>query len=249
MTFVMAVVCRMEKVNLKKVIYRQGGWVLVTVAGAMLMTLQGTHRRVCVDEAHPCSPGRSLTSPTVELRRTGSGSHLPIHSHILAATLKVTAQLTLTTLICFTELCQSHYRHPLHGAKEAGVWAVGLVIQKKGTGLCLGFQPFDDDHSGRYGFLHCLKRISSWESVGGGSNRRAVFCPVGKYRESKEKKEKEAIALPLAAVKSAIEGNAQILEVIELEFVMERFHCKQQMGKNKRRQEYKSMVKEELLEI
>ncbi|KAG0452327.1 hypothetical protein HPP92_024991 [Vanilla planifolia] len=177
MTFVMAVVCRMEKVNLKKVIYRQGGWVLVTVAGAMLMTLQGTHRRVCVDEAHPCSPGRSLTSPTVELRRTGSGSHLPIHSHILL------------------------------------------------------------------GFLFIL------QSVGGGSNRRAVFCPVGKYRESKEKKEKEAIALPLAAVKSAIEGNAQILEVIELEFVMERFHCKQQMGKNKRRQEYKSMVKEELLEI
>lgn len=41
-----------------------------------------------------------------------------------------------------------------------------------------------------------------------------LYCVLwGKSKESKETKEKEATALPLAALKGVIEGNAQILEL------------------------------------
>ncbi|KAG0453381.1 hypothetical protein HPP92_024685 [Vanilla planifolia] len=139
MTFVMAVVCRMEKVNLKKVIYQaKVVGTLVTVAGAMLMTLYKGPivEFVWTKHIHVRQGGASPAATVDSEKDWVRGSIFLIIATfawaslfiLQAATLKkYTAQLTLTTLICFVGTLQAIIVTLFMERRKAGVWAVGLT--------------------------------------------------------------------------------------------------------------------------
>ncbi|KAI3937647.1 hypothetical protein MKW98_027989 [Papaver atlanticum] len=118
MTFVMAVICRMEKVDMKKVrCQAKVVGTVVTVAGAMLMTLYKGPIIEMVWSKH-VHPRRSFVTDTTG---TTEGDWLKGSILVILATLawaaffvlqavtmkKYTAQLSLTALICFVGTLQS----------------------------------------------------------------------------------------------------------------------------------------------
>ncbi|KAK4412802.1 WAT1-related protein [Sesamum alatum] len=119
MTFVMAVICRMEKVDMKKVrCQAKVVGTIVTVGGAMLMTLYKGHviNMVWSNYIHPT---KSYVPPTMDSNTDKDwvkGSILLIIATLAWASFfilqaitlrKYTAQLSLTALVCFMGTLQS----------------------------------------------------------------------------------------------------------------------------------------------
>ncbi|KAI0519996.1 hypothetical protein KFK09_007461 [Dendrobium nobile] len=250
MTFVMAVICRMEKVNLKKVIYQaKVVGTVVTVAGAMLMTLYKGPlvqlfwtRYIHINQAS-APPAASMASDQDWVKgsifliiATFAWASLFI---LQAATLKkYTAQLTLTTLICFVGTLQAIVVTLVMERSKPSVWNIGwdmnllaaayagivtssiayyvqgLVIQKKGPVFASAFSPLMMIIVAVMGSFVLAENIYMGGVLGSVLIVGGLYSVLwGKYRESKENKEKESMTLPLEAVKGVIEGNAMILEL------------------------------------
>ncbi|KAK8963415.1 WAT1-related protein [Platanthera guangdongensis] len=280
MTFVMAVIFRMEKVNLKKVIYQAKILgTLVTVAGAMLMTL---YKGPLVElfwtkymHAHQATAA-PVTAAAAEVADSNwvKGSIFLIIATfawaslfiLQAATLKkYTAQLTLTTLICFVGTLQAIVVTLVMERSKPTVWSIGwdmnllaaayavsfhssplfpnslfrgllltrrrmklqgivtssiayyvqgLVIEKKGPVFASAFSPLMMIIVAIMGSFVLAENIYLGGVLGGVLIVGGLYSVLwGKYRETKENKEKAAMILPLA-----IEGNGRIME-LELDFV------------------------------
>ncbi|KAI3444286.1 hypothetical protein Pfo_000951 [Paulownia fortunei] len=118
MTFVMAVLCRMEKVDMKKVrCQAKVVGTIVTVAGAMLMTLYKGHvlNMVWSKDIHPRKSYVTDTTQDTD-KDWFKGSILLIIATLAWASFfilqaitlrKYTAQLSLTALVCFMGTLQS----------------------------------------------------------------------------------------------------------------------------------------------
>ncbi|KAL0453249.1 UNVERIFIED_CONTAM: WAT1-related protein [Sesamum latifolium] len=119
MTFVMAVICRMEKVNMKKVrCQAKVVGTIVTVGGAMLMTLYKGHviNLVWSNYIHPQQSYVPTTIDSSTDKDWVKGSILSIIATLAWASFfilqaitlrKYTAQLSLTALVCFMGTLQS----------------------------------------------------------------------------------------------------------------------------------------------
>ncbi|KAJ8449750.1 hypothetical protein Cgig2_001406 [Carnegiea gigantea] len=120
MTFVMAVICRMEKVDVKKVrCQAKVVGTLITVGGAMLMTLYKGHviNLVWSSHIHPAhAAGASSPSSAATDKDWLKGSMLVILATFAWAAFFIlqaitmreyTAQLSLTALVCFLGTLQS----------------------------------------------------------------------------------------------------------------------------------------------
>ncbi|KAL9240031.1 hypothetical protein vseg_014294 [Gypsophila vaccaria] len=118
MTFVMALICRMEKVDIKKLrcIAKVVG-TLITVGGAMLMTLYKGHviNMVWSSHVHPTNHPSSAALAAAD-KDWAKGSILLILATLAWAAFfilqaitmrKYTAHLSLTTLVCFLGTLQS----------------------------------------------------------------------------------------------------------------------------------------------
>ncbi|KAK6127205.1 hypothetical protein DH2020_039048 [Rehmannia glutinosa] len=120
MTFVMAVLCRMEKLDMKK-LRCQAKLVgtIVTVAGAMLMTLYKGHviNFFWSNYIHPRTSSNNVTDTTQDSDKDWfKGSILLIFATLAWASFfilqaitlrKYTAQLSLTAIVCFLGTLQS----------------------------------------------------------------------------------------------------------------------------------------------
>ncbi|CAI9779558.1 unnamed protein product [Fraxinus pennsylvanica] len=119
MTFVMAVLCRMEKVDIKKVrCQAKVVGTIVTVAGAMLMTLYKGHvlNMVWSNYVHPHKSNVPDTTTEPSDKDWFKGSILLIIATLAWASFfilqaitlrKYTAQLSLTAIVCFLGTLQS----------------------------------------------------------------------------------------------------------------------------------------------
>ncbi|CAN4118371.1 unnamed protein product [Withania somnifera] len=137
MTFVMAVLCRMEKVHIKKVrCQAKVVGTIVTVAGAMLMTLYKGHviNLVWSNNVHTNSTSSVPQSNESSDKDWVKGSILLIGATFAWASFfilqaitmrKYTAPLSLTTLVCFMGTLQSI--------------AVTLVMEHKASAWAIGF--------------------------------------------------------------------------------------------------------------
>ncbi|XP_021745753.1 WAT1-related protein At5g07050-like [Chenopodium quinoa] len=117
LTFVMAVLCRMEKVHIKKLrCQAKVVGTLVTVAGAMLMTLYKGHVVNMVWSSHIHPAHTSSASVAAADKDWAKGSILLILATLAWAAFfilqaitmrRYSAHLTLTTLVCFMGTLQS----------------------------------------------------------------------------------------------------------------------------------------------
>ncbi|XP_031103657.1 WAT1-related protein At5g07050-like [Ipomoea triloba] len=136
MTFVMAVLCRMEKVDIKRVrCQAKVVGTIVTVGGAMLMTLYKGHavNLLWSNFIHPNKSNVLQTSSADSDKDWLKGSILLIFATlawasffiIQAITLrKYTAQLSLTALVCFMGTLQS-IAVTFAMEHRASVWSIG----------------------------------------------------------------------------------------------------------------------------
>ncbi|KAG1370997.1 WAT1-related protein [Cocos nucifera] len=233
MTFVLAVLCRMEKVDLKRVrCQAKVVGTLVTVAGAMLMTLYKGPilEMVWTEHVHPHQanvPG--AMDPTDKdwfkgsiflIIATLAWASLFI---LQAATLKkYDAPLSLTSLICFVGTLQAigvtlvMERKPsvwrigwdmnLLAAAYAGIvtssiayYVQGLVIQERGPVFASAFSPLMMIIVAIMGSFILAEKIYMGGVLGAVLIVFGLYSVLwGKYRENKEKKEQEAMELPMA---------------------------------------------------
>ncbi|URD99301.1 EamA-like transporter family [Musa troglodytarum] len=224
---------RMEKVDLKKVIYQaKVAGTLVTVAGAMLMTLYKGPlvEMVWTKHVHPHASNSPVAIESSS-RDWLLGSIFVILATLAWASLfvlqavtlrKYSAQLSLTTWICFVGTLQAiavtfvMERKPsawtigfdmnLLAAAYAGIvtssvayYVQGLVIAKRGPVFASAFSPL---------MMIIVAIMGSFilnEKIYLGGVLGAILIVVGlysvlwgKYKENKEKKEREAMSLPVA---------------------------------------------------
>ncbi|XP_042381241.1 WAT1-related protein At5g07050-like [Zingiber officinale] len=237
MTFVIALLCRMEKVNLKKVMYQaKVVGTLVTVAGAMVMTLYKGPILEMVWSQHGNS-GASNSQPTAESssKEWLLGSIFLILATLAWASLFVlqavtlkqySAQLSLTTWICFVGTLQA-IAVTLVMEHEPSVWSIGfdmnllaaayagivtssvayyvqgLVIEKRGPVFASAFSPLMMIIVAILGSFILNEKIYLGGVVGGVLIVLGLYSVLwGKYKENKEKREMEAMSLPLALQES-----------------------------------------------
>ncbi|XP_074559194.1 WAT1-related protein At5g07050-like [Curcuma longa] len=136
MTFVIAVLCRMEKVNIKKLIYQaKVVGTLVTVAGAMVMTLyKGPILEIVWNRHGHSGASDSPTAANLSKEDWFLGSIFLILATLAWASLFVlqavtlkqySAQLSLTTWICFVGTLQA-IAVTLAMEHEPSVWRIGF---------------------------------------------------------------------------------------------------------------------------
>ncbi|XAR48313.1 hypothetical protein NMG60_11031084 [Bertholletia excelsa] len=250
MTFVMAVICRMEKVDIKKAkcIAKVAGTV-VTVAGAMLMTLYKGHvvNMIWSKHIHPhtsSAPDAAAAAAAAAADKDWvKGSILLIIATLAWASFfilqaitmrKYTAQLSLTSLVCFMGTLQSiavtfvmEHRSSvwtigwdmnLLAAAYAGIvsssiayYVQGLVMQKRGPVFVTAFSPL---------MMIIVAIMGSFilaEKTYVGGILGAVLIVVGLYSvlwgKYKEYKEKEAEAIPEPVKGNG--GNNQMVTIME----------------------------------
>ncbi|KAI3472393.1 hypothetical protein Pfo_029514 [Paulownia fortunei] len=226
MTFVMAVLCRMEKVDMKKVrCQAKVVGTIVTVAGAMLMTLY---------KGHVINLDWFKGSILLIFATLAWASFFILQAITLR---KYTAQLSLTTLVCFMGTLQSiavtfvmehrpnawaiGWDMNLLAAAYAGIvsssiayYVQGLVMQKRGPVFVTAFSPL---------MMIIVAIMGSFilaENIYVGGVLGAVLIVIGLYSvlwgKYKEFKEKEAEEIP-EPVKGGTGNNqnAMIIEDIE----------------------------------
>jgi len=233
MTFVMALIFRMEKLELKKQCLAKIIGTVVTVAGAMLMTLYkgplmhlawtrhsqgggsaGAEASTVVD---PTAREWFLGSLFVIIATLAWASLFILQTHTIK---RYTAQLSLTTLICFVGTIQAIVvtfvmeRRPsvwtigfdmnLLAAAYAGIvtssiayYVQGMVIKKTGPVFASAFSPLMMIIVAVMGSFILSEKIYLGAVLG------AVVIVVGLYAvlwgNHKQTQEKEAPSLPVAA--------------------------------------------------
>nr|GMC86037.1 WAT1-related protein At5g07050-like [Ipomoea batatas] len=216
MAFVMGVVCKMEKVNIKKVrCQAKVIGTLVTLGGAMVMTLYKGHLVNLFWSNHIYTPNQTSSFDKDWVK----GSILLILATIAWASditlRKYTAQLSLTAMVCFIGTLQSiavtfvmEHRSSvwsigwdinLFAAAYAGIvssgiayYVQGIVMQKRGPVFVTAFSPL---------MMIIVAIMGSFilaENIFVGSVAGAVLIVMGlyavlwgKYREYKEKEADE----------------------------------------------------------
>lgn len=251
MTFVMAVICRMEKLDVKKVrCQAKIVGTVVTVAGAMLMTLYKgpilemvwtrhvhAHQANVPAAIEPSNNDWFLGSLFIILATLAWASLFVLQ----AVTLKTySAQLSLTTLICFVGTLQAiavtlimehnpsawtiGWDMNLLAAAYAGIvtssiayYVQGLVMQERGPVFASAFSPLMMIIVAIMGSFILAEKIYLGGVLGGILIVAGLYSVLwGKYKEHKELKEREAMALPLALRGS--EGNGQAMGIsVELD--------------------------------
>ncbi|OAY73826.1 WAT1-related protein [Ananas comosus] len=237
MTFVMAVIFRMEKLDMKKMrCQAKVAGTLVTVAGAMLMTLYKGPIMEMVWTRHGHShgaaeaPGSSAADPSS--RDWFLGSMFLIIATLAWASLFIlqavtlkqySAQLSLTTLICFVGTLQAivvtfvvehkpsvwtiGFDMNLLAAAYAGIvtssiayYVQGLVIEKRGPVFASAFSPLMMIIVAIMGSFILAEKIYLGGVLGAVLIVMGLYSVLwGKYRENKEQKENESMALPMAS--------------------------------------------------
>ncbi|CAA7388401.1 unnamed protein product [Spirodela intermedia] len=248
MTFVLAVICRMEKVDMKRMrCQAKVAGTVVTVAGAMLMTL---YKGPIVDmvRSRP-SDHQTAASPTAaddsDDKNWVKGSIFLIIATMAWAALFViqaftlkrySAQLSLTTLICFVGTLQAivvtfvmehkpsawtiGFDMNLLAAAYAGIvtsslayYVQGLVINKRGPVFASAFSPLMMIIVAVMGSFILAEKIYLGGILG------AILIVAGLYSvlwgKYKENQEKEASPIPIAI--KGMEGNGQGIEGEEME--------------------------------
>ncbi|KAH0469146.1 hypothetical protein IEQ34_002378 [Dendrobium chrysotoxum] len=234
MTFIMAVIFRMEKVDLKKVIYQAKLLgTLVTVVGAMLMTLYKgpivelfwtKHVHASVDA--PAGAAVATDKEWVKgciclIIATLAWASLFV---LQAATVKnYPAQLSLTTLVCFMGTLQAIVVTLVMEKNNSSAWRIGWdmnllaaayagivtssiayyvqgrVIAKKGPVFASAFSPLMMIVVAVMGSFILAEKIYLGGVIGAVLIVGGLYSVLwGKYKESKEKEENEAMALPMA---------------------------------------------------
>ncbi|KQK05635.1 WAT1-related protein At5g07050 [Brachypodium distachyon] len=236
MTFVMAVIFRMEKIELKKV--RCQAKILgtvVTVAGAMLMTLyKGPLMELAWTNRHGSGGAAAADAPAaaVDAKEWFLGSVFVIIATLAWAGLFIlqthtikqySAQLSLTTLICFVGALQAVVvtlvmdRRPsiwaigfdmnLLAAAYAGIvtsslayYVQGLVIQKTGPVFASAFSPLMMIIVAVMGSFILSEKIYLGGVLGGVVIVVGLYAVLwGKHKETQEKEADAKTALPVAA--------------------------------------------------
>ncbi|PIN04068.1 hypothetical protein CDL12_02259 [Handroanthus impetiginosus] len=231
MTFVMAVLCRMEKVDIKKVrCQAKVVGTVVTVAGAMLMTLYKVPNTTQLDADKDWVKGSILL-----IIATFAWASFFI---LQAVTLrKYTAQLSLTALVCFLGTLQSaavtfvmeHRPHAwaigfdmnLLAAAYAGIvsssiayYVQGRVMQKRGPVFVTAFSPLMMIIVAIMGSFILAEKIYVGGVVG------AILIVIGLYSvlwgKYKDYKEKEAEEIP-EPVKTGTINNQNMSIIVDIE--------------------------------
>ncbi|GLT34151.1 hypothetical protein SLA2020_086860 [Shorea laevis] len=231
MTFVMAVLCRIERVDMKKVrCQAKVVGTIVTVAGAMLMTLYKGHVINFFWSSHIKT--HSVPDTAAADKDWFKGSILLIFATLAwssffilqAVTLKrYSTQLSLTSLVCFMGTLQSivvtfvmehkssvwtiGWDMNLLAAAYAGIvtsgiayYVQGLVMQKRGPVFVTAFSPLMMIIVAIMGSFILAEKIYLGGVLG------AILIVIGLYSvlwgKYKEYKEKEAEAILPEAIKS-----------------------------------------------
>ncbi|KAF8719771.1 hypothetical protein HU200_024527 [Digitaria exilis] len=248
MTFILA------KVNLKKArcVAKVVG-TLVTVAGAMLMTLYKGRvvEMVWTSHMHLHAPHPADAAAAAAADKDWfTGSIFLIIATLAwaslfilqAATLKrYDAPLTLTTLICFvgtlqaivvtfvmereTSVWRIGFDMNLLAAAYAGIvtssiayYVQGLVIQSRGPVFASAFSPLMMIIVAIMGSFILAENIYLGGIIGSVLIVAGLYSVLwGKHKENLEKKEAEAMEIPVAI--KAVDGNGRIVDVVELDEV------------------------------
>ncbi|KAF3330705.1 WAT1-related protein [Carex littledalei] len=247
MTFVMAVIFRMEKLDIKYVrCQAKVVGTVVTVAGAMIMTLykgpimemfwtKHSHEQVAdATAAATAAANKSwlLGSICLIIATLAWASLFILQAHTLK---QYSAQLSLTTLICFVGTLQAIVvtftleRKPsvwtigfdmnLLAAAYAGIvtssiayYVQGLVIQKRGPVFASAFSPLMMIIVAIMGSFILAEKIFLGGIIGGIFIVAGLYAVLwGKYKESQEAKKAEGMAFPLAYKDNGISGQALYL--------------------------------------
>ncbi|KAH6828766.1 nodulin MtN21 /EamA-like transporter family protein [Perilla frutescens var. hirtella] len=247
MTFVMAVLCRMEKVDMKKVrCQAKVVGTVVTVAGAMLMTVYKGH------VINMVWSNNSQSNVTVTNQDSDKdwvkGSILLIIATLAWASFfilqaitlrKYTAQLSLTAIVCFLGTLQSiavtfvmehkpnswtiGWDMNLLAAAYAGIvssgiayYVQGIVMQKRGPVFVTAFSPLMMVIVAIMGFFILAENIYVGGVLG------AVLIVIGLYSvlwgKYKEFKEKEAEEI-IEPIKDYTQNETTIIQDIEANHV------------------------------
>ncbi|ONK61451.1 uncharacterized protein A4U43_C08F30050 [Asparagus officinalis] len=244
MTFVIAVICRMEKLDIKKVTCQAkviGS--IVTVIGAMLMTL---YKGPIIELfwTRQVSPHQSGAS---ESGAVGSSEWLIGSVFIILATLawaslfvlqavtlkQYSAQLSLTTLICFVGTIQAigvtlvmerkssawviGWDMNLLAAAYAGVvtsslayYVQGLVIKDRGPVFASAFSPLMMIIVAIMGSFVLAENIYLGGVLGAVLIVAGLYSVLwGKYKENKETKRRESMAAIMELTETDVE-NAEV---------------------------------------
>uniref|UniRef100_A0A0D9WI48 WAT1-related protein n=1 Tax=Leersia perrieri TaxID=77586 RepID=A0A0D9WI48_9ORYZ len=236
MTFVMAVVFRMEKLDLKKVrCQAKIAGTLVTVAGAMLMTL---YKGPLMEMAwsHHAGASAAAESPAgAEIHNSGRewfmGSVFVIVATLAWASLFIlqthtikqySAQLSLTTLICFVGTIQAVVvTFVMERRPSSAVWAIGfdmnllaaayagivtssiayyvqgLVIERTGPVFASAFSPLMMIIVAVMGSFILSEQIYLGGVVGAVLIVIGLYSVLwGKHKESQEKEADTKLSLP-----------------------------------------------------
>ncbi|WVZ98523.1 hypothetical protein U9M48_043953 [Paspalum notatum var. saurae] len=243
-----SVVVRMEKVNLKKArcVAKVVG-TLVTVAGAMLMTLYKGRavemvwiKHMHLHGPHPDAAAADkdwLTGSIFLIIATLAWASLFI---LQAATLKrYDAPLSLTTLICFVGTLQAIVVTFVM-EREASVWRIGfdmnllaaayagivtssiayyvqgLVIQSRGPVFASAFSPLMMIIVAIMGSFILAENIYLGGILGSVLIVAGLYSVLwGKHKENLEKKEAEAMEIPVTI--KAVDGLMEIVEVDDVQ--------------------------------
>lgn len=233
MTFVMAVICRMEKVDLKRVrCQAKVVGTVVTVAGAMLMTLYKGPiiEMLWTRHVHPHQANLPAVVESSD-KDWFLGSLFIILATLAWASLFVlqavtlknySAQLSLTTLICFVGTLQAIavtlvMEHKpsawvigldmnLLAAAYAGIvtssvayYVQGLVMQERGPVFASAFSPLMMIIVAIMGSFILAENIYLGGILGGILIVAGLYSVLwGKYKEHKEMKETKSMALPVS---------------------------------------------------
>uniref|UniRef100_A0A0E0DRC1 EamA domain-containing protein n=1 Tax=Oryza meridionalis TaxID=40149 RepID=A0A0E0DRC1_9ORYZ len=253
MTFVMAVIFRMEKVNLKKArcVAKVVG-TLVTVAGAMLMTLYKGRavEMVWTKHMHLHGPHQDAVAAAAADKDWLRGSIFLIIATLAwaslfilqAATLKrYDAPLSLTTLICFVGTLQAivvtfamehsmsvwkiGFDMNLLAAAYAGIvtssiayYVQGLVMQSRGPVFASAFSPLMMIIVAIMGSFILAENIYLGGIIGSVLIVAGLYSVLwGKHKENAEKKEDEAMEIPVAI--KGVDGNGRVMDIVELDEV------------------------------
>uniref|UniRef100_A0A452Z3P3 WAT1-related protein n=1 Tax=Aegilops tauschii subsp. strangulata TaxID=200361 RepID=A0A452Z3P3_AEGTS len=234
MTFVMAVIFRMEKVDLKKprCMAKVAG-TLVTVAGAMLMTLYKGRAVEMIWSRHAHLPGPHQDAAAAA-KDWFKGSIFLIIATLAWASLfilqgptltRYNAPLTLTTLICFVGTLQAivvtlAMEHTTDGIVTSSLayYVQGLVIQSRGPVFASAFSPLMMIVVAIMGSFILAENIYLGGIIGSVLIVAGLYSVLwGKHKEDVEKKEIEATEIPVAI--KGVEGNGRIMDMVELDEV------------------------------
>uniref|UniRef100_A0A452ZEK5 WAT1-related protein n=1 Tax=Aegilops tauschii subsp. strangulata TaxID=200361 RepID=A0A452ZEK5_AEGTS len=221
MTFVMAVIFRMEKIELKKVRCQAKIFgTVVTVAGAMLMTLYKgplMHLPWTNGHAQPSggeAPGAAGVDPTAREWFLGSlfiiiatlawASLFILQTHTIK---KYTAQLSLTTLICFIGTIQAIAVTFIMERRVSGIvtssiayYVQGLVIQKTGPVFASAFSPLMMIIVAVMGSFILSEKIYLGAVLGAVVIVVGLYAVLwGKHKETQEQEADAKAALPVAS--------------------------------------------------